>query len=818
MLNEIFDTIFNMSITGGYIIIAIIFARLIIRKAPKKFSYLLWSVAAFRLAVPVSFQSVFNLFSLNPFNNTTVQTTENGTLEYIPPAANELPVLNNSNVISSTIQNNNAPAEISILDRFEAVFPKIWLAVMLAIILYGVISYITLKIKMRNAILKEKNIYESEKVSSPFILGFISPKIYIPFGIDNNTYTYIIAHENCHLKRYDYYIKMFAFILLAVHWFNPLCWVAFALVTADMEMSCDEKVLNENDNIRKEYSTAILSFAVDKKFSSTTPLCFSENSVKARIKNVLKFRKPRLAISIITGILCLTIIIGCALNPPKETFDEIEPATESEVVSDNNNLDSLITESILNNEKQNHIINNSYLGENHHIFGTADGDLDGNNSENYITVYAYAKIVNLTEKNDILTKLSEGAHPCAIVFQKDKNGYIFDTYWTPREDIEYFQNDINSTFPEDILTAYNEFMSDFQTYNNTISSMKQKAYAQVMEKYNLNISLYTDAAFKSFDTPGFSSNPGDYLDKSSDAYTFLMDNKDYTIRYIYSRFLEGGQYDIYGQFYRIVMDDITGEVLKIAVYSGQEYFNEFLKYNQYLLKENGEEFMKANYPYGYMLIEMMNNNGNTMQIQIIATQMRAAKSNDFKSDDSITEMISTITNSEYIDKFGNGINIYKFRYNEYITFYVSFDNTNDYMMIGVTYYLNDWEYAYQNFSNPFENLEITTQSTDNKSDESENIAVITPREAMKQASNEVKKQKYSEYFYRLRDNDILPSLSYRPIINDYDFVYNDNTEYVYTVGLSINEDDDTYNSCAVMIDAESGEIIAVKFFNSYDMV
>lgn len=348
--------------------------------------------------------------------------------------------------------------------------------------------------------------------------------------------------------------------------------------------------------------------------------------------------------------------------------------------------------------------------------------------------------------------------------------------------------------------------------------MKQKAYAQVMEKYNLNISLYTDAAFKSFDTRGFSSNPSDYIDKNSDAYIFLMDNRDYTIRYIYSRFLEGGQNDIYGHFYRIVMDDITGDVLNIDAGTGQVYFNEFLKHNQNLLQENGEEFMKTNYPYGYMLIEMMNNNGNTAQIQIIATQMRAAKSNDFKSDDSITEMISTITNSEYIDKFGNGINIYKFRYNEYITFYVSFDNTNDYRMIGVTYYLNDWEYAYQNFSNPFENLEITTQSTDNKSDESENIAVITPREAMKQASNEVKKQKYSEYFYQLQDNDILPSLSYRPIINDYDFVYNDNTEYVYTVGLSINKDDDTYNCCAVMIDAESGNIIAVDFFNTYDMV
>lgn len=671
MLGEIFNQILNMSITGGYIIIAVIIARLIIRKAPKKFPYLLWSAVAFRLAVPISFQSFFSLLSIIPFNKTTLKSEENGTLNYLPAVTDAASYYNTEALTERAIQNTAGNTEISVINRFADIFPNIWLSIMIAIILYGAVSYIILKIKMQNAILKEKNIYESDRASSPFILGIISPKIYIPFGLNEKTYSCIIAHERCHLKRYDHYIKMFAFILLAVHWFNPLCWAAFILMTADMEMSCDEKVLAENNEIRKEYSNALLSFAASRNFLNTTPLCFSENNVKKRIKNVLKFKKPKLIISILTVLLCLAIIISCSANPNKKTEESI--------------------------------------------------------SENESSITA---------------------------------------------------NDINT-----------------------------------------DINTQIENAFKSFDSPGTSSNPGDYIDKNSKEYQFLINNKDYTIRYIYSKFLNGGQYDIYGHFYRIIMDDITGEVLKLACGTGQEYFDEFLKYNQYLLARNDAGFMKANYPYGYMLLEMINSSSNTDKIRIIDNQIKSITENDIGRYSSYYEMICTeITGTRYIGDYGSGIHIYKFTYEESISFYIILDDNNSYRPVGITYYLNNMEYAYQNYLNPHKELEITTQLTDNKSEKSENVSILSQQKILKIAEEELNKEKYIEYVYKLDKKNTISSLLYRPILKEADFVFDEAAEYVYSIGLTINSDDDDYNSCQIYVNAENGRIISVDFFNTYDMI
>jgi len=675
MLQTIFTQILNMSITAGYIIPAILLVRLIIRKTPKKFSYLLWSVAAFRLSVPISFSSVFSLFSVNPYNIHTVRTEENGTLSCIPPSAAPFVPENTNTMINNAVQNTTPSLEAGAVDKLYNILPYIWISVAALLLLYGFLSYFTLKIKMRNAVLKEKNIYESSNVSSPFILGFITPKIYIPFHTDEKTYQYITAHEACHLKRYDHYIKAFAFILLAVHWFNPLCWLAFKLMTADMEMSCDEKVLAEKNEIRKEYSTALLSFAAKQNSISAAPLCFCENSVKARIKNVLKFKKPKLIISIITGILCLTVIIGCALNPLSEPVDAEEPA-----------------------------------------------------------------------------KVSEADLP--------------------------------------------------------------------PERDDTNIKI--EQAFKSFDTPGISSNPYDYIDKESEAYKYLITNKDDTIAYIYAKFLDGGQYDIYGHFYKIVMDDIIGEeTLKCIYGTGQEYFDEFIKHNKKMLYENGEVFMKKNLPYGYLLLEMSHSSSNTIQVQIISNQIKSIKNVDVSEYNSITEMISAITSSEYIDKFGNGVDIYKFRYNDYITFYLSFDvnNKSGFYPIGITYYLNDWEYAYQNLFYSVVQPEITTQSSQNKSDKSENVKLISSKDAIKHATNEIKKDKYSEYLKKISNENIVQTLCYRPTINNHTFKYDDSmVEYAYDVEFTINNDDNKYNECKVMVNAENGDIISIFFYNTYDMV
>ncbi|MDE6155018.1 MAG: M56 family metallopeptidase, partial [Eubacterium sp.] len=262
LLADAFTYIFNMSITSCYIILAVLLVRFLICKMPKKYSYLLWSVVGFRLAVPISFKSVLSIFSLDIFDMSSVYNEFTDTLDYMDHVNGSLSRLPSVNVgiagtedaIYEGIMHFETQSSPPLIMTFQEVFSIIWIVVMLLLLIYGLGSYIFLRIRMSKAILKKGNVYESEYVSSPFILGIISPKIYIPFGLDEQTYRYIIAHEKCHLARYDYYVKAFAYILLAVHWFNPLCWPAFMLMSKDMEMSCDEKVLADNDDIKKDYS------------------------------------------------------------------------------------------------------------------------------------------------------------------------------------------------------------------------------------------------------------------------------------------------------------------------------------------------------------------------------------------------------------------------------------------------------------------------------------------------------------------------------------------------------------------------------------
>ena len=177
------------------------------------------------------------------------------------------------------------------------------------------------------------NIYYCDKISTPFIFGITAPKIYIPKGTDIAYLEYIIAHEKYHLKRKDYIIKAFAYLLLCIHFFNPLCYVAFRLMNKDMEMSCDEKVIESFKSIKREYSTALLGFATNNYKASPSPLCFIENDAKSRIKNILKFKKPKKAVSIISIILCLTVLSACVSNP-------VDVKKQTDKISVNSNISS----------------------------------------------------------------------------------------------------------------------------------------------------------------------------------------------------------------------------------------------------------------------------------------------------------------------------------------------------------------------------------------------------------------------------------------------------------------------------------------------
>lgn len=383
-MNAIFLQILDMSITASYVILAVLIIRLLLHKAPKKYSYLLWSVVAFRLCCPFSFQAPFSLLNLRKLlpdkvseslqfvsdnltdNSATsvtpgiVGTNMNGTtISEIITSGNSTPATvmpsNPTTTIGSDITTELAPngAPISAIANplnektflLEHLIVFLWIAGILALFIYSLIRYFKLRRELRTAIVLRENIYQSDQVCSPFILGFVKPRIYIPFGLNKDSLAYVLEHERYHIKRRDYLIKPFAFALLCLHWFNPLCWLAFYLMSKDMEMSCDEKVLSCNENIRKSYSTTLLSFAANHRFPTPSPLAFGESGVKSRIKNALNWKRPGIWITTTAVIVTIIVLAICVTNPTKNT--EIPSDNVSQSQNDNTVDSDTKTDSIL---------------------------------------------------------------------------------------------------------------------------------------------------------------------------------------------------------------------------------------------------------------------------------------------------------------------------------------------------------------------------------------------------------------------------------------------------------------------------------------
>ncbi len=336
LLVKLFIFILNMSITGSYVILAVLLIRLLLRRAPRKYSYLLWSVVGFRLCCPVTFESVFSLFSIRPFDMTAAQKPADHVLTYIPenigmmetpqittgiPAANSLIY---GSMPDGVIHNLNAQPTYSAnpMQIWTAVGMYVWLIGIAALLIYAVVSCILLHVRLRRATILRDNVWQSENVLSPFILGLVKPKFYIPYRLNEETLDYILMHERYHIRCLDHVVKPLSFFILTVHWFNPLVWMAFVLMGRDMEMRCDEWVLSQSDGIRKLYSTSLLSFAANRRFPSPTPLAFGETGVKGRIRNVLRWKKPKLWITVTALILCLAVLIACAANPAKNEPDK----------------------------------------------------------------------------------------------------------------------------------------------------------------------------------------------------------------------------------------------------------------------------------------------------------------------------------------------------------------------------------------------------------------------------------------------------------------------------------------------------------------
>lgn len=325
-LQNTFLFFLNMSITASYVILAVILLRLFLKKAPKWISCALWSLVGLRLVFPFSIESVLSLIP------STKTVTADALYSAVPATGGSVPAVDSAG--SAPLPDSLAPgvdAGVNPIQTLLTVAALIWIVGFVAMTLYSAVTYSKLRKKVSFSVPVQGNIYLCDGIASPFVLGLINPRIYLPFTINQRTVTNVVAHERAHIRRKDNWIKPLGFLLLTIYWFNPLVWVAYLLLCRDIELACDEAVISEiGVSRKKDYANAMLECSVNHRGISMCPVAFGEIGVKQRVKNILRFRKTAFWI-IAAALLVCAVAAVCLLTNP--VAPGIHDGTTSENVS-----------------------------------------------------------------------------------------------------------------------------------------------------------------------------------------------------------------------------------------------------------------------------------------------------------------------------------------------------------------------------------------------------------------------------------------------------------------------------------------------------
>ena len=323
-MTDIFLGFLNRSLAAGILILAVVLVRLVFKKAPRWLLCALWALAAVRLVCPVSIESVLSLIpSAEPVQPEIIVSAQPAITSGIPAVD---AIVNPPLAAAFT----PSPAQsANPLQIWTFVAACVWLAGIAALLLYAAVSALRLRLRVRTAVRLEGKVYQSEFVSSPFILGVIRPRIYLPFGLEAGAQAMVLAHERAHLRRGDQLWKPLGYLILTAYWFNPLCWLAYILFCRDIEAACDEKVVRElGEGCKAAYSRALLACSVPRKLITACPLAFGETGVKSRIKSVLNYKKPTFWL-VLAAVLASVAVAVCFLTDPKrEDPAQNPPAAE----------------------------------------------------------------------------------------------------------------------------------------------------------------------------------------------------------------------------------------------------------------------------------------------------------------------------------------------------------------------------------------------------------------------------------------------------------------------------------------------------------
>ncbi len=331
-MSELFIKLLNMSLTASVLAVALLLLKLIFKRLPRFVSVILWSFVAIRLMLPISLESALSLI---PSSETV---PENITSSSIPQINSNLPFVDSA--IDSILIGNFSHADtesVSALGKIFTVAGYIWLCGLLIMLCYFAVSHLSLKRRLRESIPLDdrKNVFICDRIPSPFIFGIFRPRIYLPSLIDKADIECVIAHERAHIARRDYIWKPLAFLLLSVYWFNPVLWVAYICFARDIESATDEKVIkSKGEDIKLQYSKALLNCSGDRRFVTVCPTAFGENAVKERIKGVLNYKKPAFWALALSVVVCAVVPILFLTDPKPSTETSFIDEAEGNAVID----------------------------------------------------------------------------------------------------------------------------------------------------------------------------------------------------------------------------------------------------------------------------------------------------------------------------------------------------------------------------------------------------------------------------------------------------------------------------------------------------
>ena len=315
-MSGIFLKLLNLSISASWLVLVVLALRLVLKRAPKWVNVLLWGMVALRLMLPFSIESALSLIP-------SAETLSPEVVRFDPAPTITSGVTIIDNAVNPSLSESFAAAPLASVNPLYVwtyLAGWVWLIGLAAMLLYALVSYLRLRRRVSASIPLWENIYVCDEVPSPFILGIVHPRIYLPSALDEAKWGSVLSHERAHLARHDHWWKPLGFALLAVYWFNPLLWLAYTLLCRDIELACDERVLRGMDAGQvKDYSSALLACSVPRRMLAACPLAFGEVGVGARVKNALRYKKPAFWIVAASVIVCIVVAVCFLTNPRTDT-------------------------------------------------------------------------------------------------------------------------------------------------------------------------------------------------------------------------------------------------------------------------------------------------------------------------------------------------------------------------------------------------------------------------------------------------------------------------------------------------------------------